>query len=79
MNFNELTLPEALMKGIADAGFSSCTPIQEHTLPISLTGKDIAGQAQTGTGKTAAFGLPLLQVFFQKADDCFYRILNLSS
>jgi len=55
MNFNELDLPEALMKGIAEAGFSSCTPIQEHTLPISLTGKDIAGQAQTGTGKTAAF------------------------
>ncbi len=55
MNFNELNLPEALMMGIAEAGFSSCTPIQEHTLPISLTGKDIAGQAQTGTGKTAAF------------------------
>ena len=59
MNFNELNLPEALMKGIADAGFSNCTPIQEHTLPISLTGKDIAGQAQTGTGKTAAFLITL--------------------
>jgi ATP-dependent RNA helicase RhlB len=59
MNFNELTLPEALMKGIAEAGFSSCTPIQEHTLPISLTGKDVAGQAQTGTGKTAAFLITL--------------------
>ena len=45
MNFNELNLPEALMKGIAEAGFSTCTPIQEHTLPLSLTGKDIAGQA----------------------------------
>jgi ATP-dependent RNA helicase RhlB len=59
MNFNELPLPEALMKGIAEAGFSSCTPIQEHTLPISLSGKDIAGQAQTGTGKTAAFLITL--------------------
>ena len=59
MDFNELNLPEALMKGIAEAGFSSCTPIQEHTLPISLTGKDIAGQAQTGTGKTAAFLITL--------------------
>ena len=59
MNFNELNLPEALLKGIAEAGFSSCTPIQEHTLPISLTGKDIAGQAQTGTGKTAAFLITL--------------------
>jgi ATP-dependent RNA helicase RhlB len=59
MDFNELNLPEALLKGIDEAGFSSCTPIQEHTLPISLTGKDIAGQAQTGTGKTAAFLITL--------------------
>jgi ATP-dependent RNA helicase RhlB len=59
MDFNELNLPEALLKGIEEAGFSSCTPIQEHTLPISLTGKDIAGQAQTGTGKTAAFLITL--------------------
>ncbi|MBC8017794.1 MAG: DEAD/DEAH box helicase [Verrucomicrobia bacterium] len=59
MHFNEFNLPEALMKGIAEAGFSSCTPIQEHTLPISLTGKDVAGQAQTGTGKTAAFLITL--------------------
>lgn len=55
MKFVELDLPEALAKGIADAGFSDCTPIQERTLPISLGGKDVAGQAQTGTGKTAAF------------------------
>jgi ATP-dependent RNA helicase RhlB len=59
MYFNEFALPEALMKGIAEAGFSTCTPIQEHTLPISLTGKDVAGQAQTGTGKTAAFLITL--------------------
>jgi ATP-dependent RNA helicase RhlB len=68
MYFNEFTLPEALMKGIAEAGFSSCTPIQEHTLPISLTGKDVAGQAQTGTGKTAAFLITL-----------FTRLLNNTS
>ncbi|MEA2093292.1 MAG: DEAD/DEAH box helicase, partial [Pseudomonadota bacterium] len=43
------------MQGIEDAGFSKCTPIQAETLPIALQGKDIAGQAQTGTGKTAAF------------------------
>ncbi len=55
MKFVELNLPETLAKGIADAGFSDCTPIQERTLPISLGGKDVAGQAQTGTGKTAAF------------------------
>jgi ATP-dependent RNA helicase RhlB len=67
MNFNELNLPEALMKGIAEAGFSSCTPIQEHTLPISLTGKDIAGQAQTGTGKTAAFLITLFTRLLKNA------------
>ena len=43
------------MKGIRDAGFKECTPIQAKTLPLSLAGKDVAGQAQTGTGKTAAF------------------------
>jgi ATP-dependent RNA helicase RhlB len=55
MRFTELTLPEPLQIGIAEAGFHECTPIQERTLPISLSGKDVAGQAQTGTGKTAAF------------------------
>ena len=43
------------MQGIDDAGFSLCTPIQAETLPVALDGHDIAGQAQTGTGKTAAF------------------------
>ncbi|MDD2318435.1 MAG: DEAD/DEAH box helicase [Geobacteraceae bacterium] len=55
MKFTELDLPEVVMRGIADAGFTECTPIQEKTLPLALTGKDVAGQAQTGTGKTAAF------------------------
>lgn len=55
MRFDELTLPAPLARGIADAGFTECTPIQEKTFPLTLAGKDIAGQAQTGTGKTAAF------------------------
>ena len=55
MRFDELKLPASVQLGIAAAGFKDCTPIQEHTLPISLSGKDVAGQAQTGTGKTAAF------------------------
>ncbi|MDD3293829.1 MAG: DEAD/DEAH box helicase, partial [Geobacteraceae bacterium] len=59
MRFTELNLPEQVLKGIEDAGFSDCTPIQEKTLPITLSGKDVAGQAQTGTGKTAAFLLTL--------------------
>jgi ATP-dependent RNA helicase RhlB len=44
-----------VLKGIEAAGFSLCTPIQAKTLPIALEGRDVAGQAQTGTGKTAAF------------------------
>ena len=53
--FSELNLPPEIMVGINAAGFKACTPIQAQTLPVALKGKDIAGQAQTGTGKTAAF------------------------
>ena len=53
--FTDLNLPEALQEGIRAAGFEYCTPIQAKTLPIALEGRDVAGQAQTGTGKTAAF------------------------
>ena len=59
MKFTDLELPEAVQRGIATAGFTECTPIQEETLPIALSGKDVAGQAQTGTGKTAAFLITL--------------------
>src|SRR5512134_3661342 len=55
LSFTQLHLPEPLARGIADAGFERCTPIQAQTLPRALAGFDIAGQAQTGTGKTAAF------------------------
>src|SRR6266498_2390373 len=48
-------LPEQVRLGISEAGFIFATPIQAKTLPISLAGRDVAGQAQTGTGKTAAF------------------------
>ncbi len=53
--FADLGLPEPLLLGVRDAGFDYCTPIQAGTLPLALAGKDVAGQAQTGTGKTAAF------------------------
>lgn len=59
MRFNELSIPEPVLRAIYEAGFTECTPIQEQTLPITLTGTDIAGQAQTGTGKTAAFLISL--------------------
>ncbi len=59
MRFDELPIPALVLRGIAEASFSECTPIQEQTLPITLAGADIAGQAQTGTGKTAAFLISL--------------------
>lgn len=55
VTFASLDLPDQLRAGLADAGFEFCTPIQAEALPIALTGKDVAGQAQTGTGKSAAF------------------------
>ncbi|AJE04298.1 DEAD/DEAH box helicase [Geobacter pickeringii] len=59
MKFSDLNLPEPVLRGVVDAGFADCTPIQEKTLPLSLAGRDVAGQAQTGTGKTAAFLISL--------------------
>lgn len=53
--FSSFDLPAELLQGIEESGFSYCTPIQKESLPFALQGKDIAGQAQTGTGKTAAF------------------------
>jgi ATP-dependent RNA helicase RhlB len=59
LRFADLPLSAGLLKGIAEAGFVHCTPIQSKTLPLALDGQDVAGQAQTGTGKTAAFLLAL--------------------
>jgi ATP-dependent RNA helicase RhlB len=54
------------MQGIRDAGFTFCTPIQAQTLPLALTGRDVAGQAQTGTGKTAAFLVAMYQALLTR-------------
>ncbi len=58
--FEEFNLPAAVLTGLNEAGFTYCTPIQAQTLPVLLTGRDVAGQAQTGTGKTAAFLVTVL-------------------
>ena len=60
-SFNELNLEESIKYGIEAAGFTKPTPIQEKTLPLTLAGYDVMGIAQTGTGKTAAFLISLLQ------------------
>ena len=58
--FNQLALKEELLKVLDEVGYESPSPIQAQTIPLLLEGKDVLGQAQTGTGKTAAFALPLL-------------------
>jgi ATP-dependent RNA helicase RhlB len=69
IRFDELDLPAELQAGVAAAGFEFCTPIQAQTLPRALAGKDVAGQAQTGTGKTAAFLLATLNRLLRSGSD----------
>lgn len=59
--FEDFQLSAATLRSLKRIGFEETTPIQEKTIPLSLEGKDLIGQAQTGTGKTAAFGIPLIE------------------
>lgn len=61
IRFDELQLDERILRAVADMGFEEASPIQAQAIPVQAEGRDIVGQAQTGTGKTAAFGIPLLQ------------------
>ncbi|TCP27046.1 ATP-dependent RNA helicase DeaD [Scopulibacillus darangshiensis] len=61
MKFSELTISDAIFKATEKMGFDDMTPIQEKAIPLALSGVDLIGQAQTGTGKTAAFGVPLVE------------------
>jgi ATP-dependent RNA helicase DeaD len=58
--FSGFALPAPLLRALADVGYESPSPIQLETIPALLAGRDLVGQAQTGTGKTAAFALPIL-------------------
>src|SRR5258708_11755874 len=59
-SFRDLALSEPVLLALVDVGYESPSPIQAATIPVLLAGKDLLGQAQTGTGKTAAFALPIL-------------------
>src|SRR5579885_1461216 len=61
LTFSQLDLIEPLLQALESAGYTAPTPIQAATIPHLLEGRDVLGQAQTGTGKTAAFALPVLQ------------------
>ena len=60
VRFDELNLNPKILRGIQEMGFEETTPIQGKAIPVVMEGVDVIGQAQTGTGKTAAFGIPLL-------------------
>jgi ATP-dependent RNA helicase RhlE len=66
MTFKDLNLSPEIMKALDDAGYTSPTPIQEQAIPIALQNKDVLGCAQTGTGKTAAFTIPMLELMGKK-------------
>lgn len=61
MRYDESPIDGRIIRAVTELGFENMTPIQEQAIPVLLEGKDVIGQAQTGTGKTAAFGIPLLQ------------------
>jgi len=69
MTFAELQLNSSILKAIAACGYTSPTPVQEQAIPMALAGKDLIGTAQTGTGKTAAFVLPALQLLSRPPRD----------
>ncbi|WP_396637471.1 DEAD/DEAH box helicase [Maribacter sp. R77961] len=66
MTFKELGLAEPILKALKTEGYTQPTPIQEQAIPILLKGKDLLGVAQTGTGKTAAFGIPILHHLYER-------------
>ena len=74
--FTDLDLPDWLLRALADVGYETPSPIQAATIPPLLAGRDVIGQAQTGTGKTAAFGLPLLQYLDPTSDETQAIILT---
>ncbi|MBL7829622.1 MAG: DEAD/DEAH box helicase, partial [Saprospiraceae bacterium] len=66
MTFNDLGLIDPIKKALSDEGYLTPTPIQQQSIPILLKGNDLLGCAQTGTGKTAAFAIPIIQFLYNK-------------
>ena len=76
-NFLSLKLEETLFESLAKINFKTPTPIQAKAIPVALEGKDILGTAQTGTGKTGAFGIPLVNYLLKtKKRYCFSNDTN---
>src|SRR3978361_1800065 len=75
-SFADLGLSESTLQALADVGYESPSPIQEQAIPPMLEGKDLIGQAQTGTGKTAAFGLPIMEYIDSSDSDVQALVLT---
>ena len=67
MEFNDLQIEPSILKALEAEGYTNPTPIQEQAIPIVLEGRDLMGCAQTGTGKTAAFAVPTLQMLLKES------------
>ena len=78
MSFGKLGLSEELLRSVSEAAYTRPTPIQAQAIPAILQGKDVMAAAQTGTGKTAAFGLPIIQLTDNKNKDIECVILCFS-
>lgn len=76
LTFNELNLSLEIEKAVAEMGFEETTPIQSQSIPYIMDGKDIIGQAQTGTGKTCAFGIPAIEMVDPKNESIQALILS---
>ena len=73
VKFTELDIRPEILKAVANMGFEAMSPIQAKAIPVELSGRDVIGQAQTGTGKTAAFGIPILQTVSYTHLDVYKR------
>ena len=60
IKFEEMNISNEILRAVLDMGFEEATPIQSQAIPVVMSGVDVIGQAQTGTGKTASFGIPVL-------------------
>jgi len=76
MKFEDFNLSKETMKSISEIGFEEPTPIQATTIPIIMSGEDVIGQAQTGTGKTAAFGIPIVEQMVPRTKSPYAIILE---
>ena len=67
--FQKLNISESIINALNEMGFEEPTPIQAEAIPVAMDGRDMIGQAQTGTGKTAAYGIPVLEKILKAVKD----------